>query len=101
MIVYNVTVKVAAHIAEEWLRWQLQEQGPKLLNTGCFTDFRIHRLLEIDEEEGPTYTIQYYANTITDYQRYLHNFAETHQREAYDKWGNLFIAFRTIMESVN
>jgi hypothetical protein len=101
MIVYNITVKVATHIAEEWLRWQLSEQGPRLIDTGYFTHFKVHRLLDIDDEEGPTYAVQYFANDISDYQHYLHQFAEQHQQQAYDKWGNLFIAFRTIMEAVN
>ena len=101
MIVYNVTVKVAAPVAKEWLQWQLLEQGPKLISTGYFTHVKVHRLLEIDDEEGPTYTIQYFANDLSDYRAYQQKFAEAHQQEAYDKWGNLFIAFRTIMEVVN
>lgn len=101
MIVYNVTVKVATHVAEDWLRWQLKEHGPKLISTGCFTGFKIHRLLEVDDAEGPTYTVQYFANSFSDYKQYQQEFASALQQEAYDRWGNLFIAFRTIMESVN
>ena len=101
MIVYNVTVKVAAPIAEEWLKWQMQQQGPQLVGTGYFTDFKVHRLLDVDEEEGPTFAVQYFANSLRDYQEYLQNFSEKHQQEAYAKWGDLFIAFRTIMELVN
>lgn len=101
MIVFNVTVKVATPVADQWLQWQLHEHGPKLISTGCFTGFKVHRLLEVDDEEGPTFTVQYFADSFEDYQRYMQAFAEIHQQEAYAKWGNLFIAFRTIMEVVN
>jgi hypothetical protein len=100
MLIYNVTVKVDEIIAREWLQWMQQEHIPGIMNTGCFVDFKIVRLLDMDDTEGPTYAVQYFADTIGDYQKYLEHHAPRFRKESTDKWGDRFIAFRTLMEVV-
>ena len=100
MIIYNVTVKVDAAIADAWLQWLLQEHAPALVATGCFTRFTVVRLLEIDDAEGPTYAIQYHAERMDDYERYKNEFAQGLQQQSTQKWGDRFIAFRTLMQVV-
>ncbi len=53
MIIYNVTIKVDKTIAEDWLLWMQKEHIPEVMATGCFYAYKIVRLLEIDESEGP------------------------------------------------
>lgn len=100
MIIYNVTVKVDASIADAWLQWMLHEHAPALVATGCFTHFVAVRLLEVDDEEGPTYAIQYHAPSMQDYERYKASFAAALQEQGTQKWGDRFIAFRTLMQVV-
>ncbi len=100
MIIYNVTVKVDASIADAWLQWMQQEHAPALLATGCFTHYQIVRLLEVDDAEGPTYAIQYHALTMEDYEQYKKEFAASLQQQSTQKWGDRFIAFRTLMQVV-
>lgn len=100
MLIYNVTVKVDEIIARDWLQWMQQEHIPGIMNTGCFVDFRIVRLLDMDDSEGPTYAIQYFADTMSDYQQYVEQHAPHFRKESTDKWGDRFIAFRTLMEVV-
>ena len=99
-IIYNVTIKVEAAIADAWLRWLLKEHIPAIMQTKCFADFKVVRLLEVDDSEGPTYAIQYYADSKADYNRYIELHAATMRRLSFDKWGEQFIAFRTLMEIV-
>jgi hypothetical protein len=99
-IIYNVTVKVEQSIAELWLRWLLDEHIPDMLQTNCFVDYKVVRLLEVDDTEGPTYAVQYYANSKADYNRYLEMHAPKMRRLSFDKWGERFIAFRSVMEVV-
>ena len=100
MIIYNLTTKVDAAIAAQWLQWLLEEHAPAIIATDCFTDYHVIKLLEVDDAEGPTYAIQYYANSLEDYQRYIEVYADTLLQEAIEKWGNRFIAFRTLMQIV-
>ena len=96
MIIYNVTVKVESTIADAWLQWLLNEHIPDIMRTNCFTDYKIVRLLEVDESEGPTY-----ADSKADYNRYLELHAPSMRQRSYEKWGERFIAFRSLMEVVH
>lgn len=100
MIIYNVTSKVEASIAAAWLQWMQAEHIPDVMATGCFTDFKLVRLLEVDDTEGPTYAIQYHAADKAAYERYNNEHASRLRAAAFDKWGNNFISFRSLMEVV-
>jgi len=100
MIVYNVTSKVRWDILEGWLAWQLERQIPAIMATQLFDSYQVFRLLEQDEEEGPTFVVQFFTGSIERYQQYVIEFAPAIQQEGYEKWGNAFISFRTLLESV-
>jgi hypothetical protein len=97
IIVYNVTFKVLWKIADAWLEWQKNEHIPAHLATGSFDDYKIYRLLDQDEEEGPTFIIQYFTDSEERYQDFLIASAPALQQQAWGKWGEGFIAFRTLM----
>jgi hypothetical protein len=101
MFIYNVTVKVEHSIAAEWLTWLKTEHIPEVIGTGCFTSAKILELLENADEEGLTFAIQYQAATKEDYDRYLEVHANPLRQKSYDKWGDRFMAFRTLMKIVN
>ena len=101
MILYNVTTKVHTQIAAPWLQWIQEEHIPEILATGCFTKATILELMEIDNEEGPTYAIQYFADSKALYNHYVEKFAGAMRQKAFDKWGDQFIAFRSVMKVVN
>lgn len=101
MFIYNVTIKVQDNIKEEWLAWLKEEHIPDVLGTRCFSKATILHLLETDDSEGPTYAIQYEAENFEDYSCYIRDFAGIMRQRSFDRWGDRFIAFRTIMQVVN
>ena len=101
MFIYNVTIKLEESIHQRWLSWLKHEHIPEVIATGCFTHATILRLLEVDDAEGPTYAIQYFAESKALYNRYIEKFAAGMRRQSFDKWGNQFIAFRSLMQVVN
>jgi len=101
MIIYNVTIKVQDSIKEDWLSWLKEEHIPEIISTGCFTHANIMQLLEVDDTEGPTYAVQYYAESKGLYNNYIENHAANMRQKAFAKWGNKFIAFRSVMQVVN
>jgi hypothetical protein len=101
MFIYNVTIKVANEIATEWLQWLKEEHVPEVLASDCFSKATIVRLLEIDDSEGPTYAIQYLAESKGLYNHYIEKFAGDLRQKSYDKWGDRFIAFRSIMQVIH
>lgn len=100
MIIYNVTIMVQEKIADAWLTWLLLEHIPDVMQTGCFVENKVVRLLEIDDTEGPTYAIQYFAESKADYNRYIELYSDGLRQKSIDQWGNNFMAFRTVMEVV-
>ena len=70
-IILNVTMKAEAQIAAVFLRWLQEEHIPEMMRTGCFREYKLVKLLEVDDSEGPTYAIQYLAERMEDYHRYL------------------------------
>lgn len=100
MFIYNVTVKLDHGIHEAWVRWMNEIHLPDIMNTGCFEKYQFIRLLDVDESEGPTYAIQYYAASRAQYNRYMEIHAPRMRKASTDEWGDRFIAFRTFMEVV-
>lgn len=100
MIIYNVTIKVDWKIAEEWLKWSREIHLPAMLATGCFTNHQIIRLLEVDDTEGPTYAIQYFANSLGDYKAFAKKHALTLSSQLRKQWGDKCLTFGTLMETI-
>jgi hypothetical protein len=99
--IYNVTIKIQQAIHDEWLQWLKEVHVPDVLATECFSHATIVRLLEIDDNEGPTYAVQYHAESKALYNYYIEKHAPQMRQKSFDRWGDKFIAFRSIMQVVN
>jgi hypothetical protein len=98
MIIYNVTIKIDYSITEEWLNWMKEEHMPQVLETGCFTSYKLFKLLDLDETDGITYCAQYSCESIADYERYISEYTTVMRDRSTKLFGNKFIAFRTLMQ---
>ena len=101
MIVYNITIKIVPGIEKEWVQWQKDEHIPDVMSSGQFNEYKFYRLLEQDDPEGITYVVQYFATSIENYNLYINETAPLLRKKALNKWGNQFIAFRTVMQVVH
>ena len=101
MIIYNVTIKTEHSIANIWLQWLKNEHIPEIIATGCITKGTILRILETDDTDGVTYAVQYHAESKGLYNNYIETHAALMRQKGYDKWGDKFIAFRSVMQVVN
>lgn len=99
MIVYNITIKILPEIETGWVQWQKEEHIPDVMASGRFSDYKFYRLLQ-DEEDGITYVVQYFAESIEEYNQYIDETAPSLREKALTRWGNQFIAFRTVMQAV-
>ena len=75
MFIYNVTVNIAADAHDEWLRWMKEVHIPDVMNTGCFVESQILKVLYV-EDEGQTYSIQYKFLEMADVEKYQKEFAQ-------------------------
>jgi Domain of unknown function (DUF4286) len=101
MIVYNLSMKVDLSIEKEWLQWQKTEHIPEVMASGQFTDHKLYKLLEQEDSDAAIYVVQYFCVALDNYHHYVEHTAPLLRQKVFDKWGDKFIAFRTVMQLVN
>lgn len=97
MIIYNVTVSVDEHIADEWLSWMKAKHIPDVMATGLFVEYRILRVVTGDHS-AHTFAIQYTLESQAHLNQYQMEHAPAIQKEHLDKYGEKAVAFRTVLE---
>ncbi len=101
MFIYNVTIKVTWAIHEDWVKWMKEKHIPEVMSKNCFTENRFARLLDIEEDDGPTFSIQYTAESREQYEQYIDLHAAELRKDLINNWGENFVAFRSLMELVH
>jgi len=101
MILYNVTVKIDLDIEEEWLPWVKENFIARTMATNLFSDQKIFKLLNEADDDGITYAIQFYANSIAEIDYFLNNYAQNIAEEHRLRFKNKHVAFMTLLESVD
>jgi len=100
MIMYNVTVSVDADVASEWLLWMQQVHIPDVLATGLFAEAKIARILA-EEEGGKAYSIQYFAESMAQYEQYEREHAVRLRADHQARFGKKTAAFRTLLQVIH
>jgi hypothetical protein len=100
VVSYNVTIKVEWLIATEWLKWEQEDHIPAMMATGYFDHWKMYRLLEQDDQDGPTYTIQLFTGSEKRYQDYVQAYADLFRQQVADKWKDRFMAYHSAMIQV-
>lgn len=99
MIIYNVTINIENEVHDEWLKWMREIHIPDVMQTGCFIENKLCRVL-VEEESGTTYSFQYTCKTMDDYLNYKQLHAARLQKDVSEKFANKFVAFRTLLEVI-
>jgi len=100
MIVYNVTIKIDLAVHELWVAWMKEDHIPKILETGCFTEYKFYRIMEENQSDGMTYAVQYFAPQLSNYFDYQAQHAEQLQKEMRDTWPDKYGAFMTLLREI-
>lgn len=98
MILYNVTVNIDDSVHDDWLEWMKSKHIPDVLATGLFIENKIFKVKS--DDEGNTYSIQYFLEDIDKLNEYQTHHAPALQADHTEKYKEKFVAFRTIMELV-
>jgi len=100
MIVFNTTMNVSHEKHDEFISWCTSELIPELMATGYFTSHTLYRLLNIDETDGPTYSMQFTCPSLEIYQEFQDNIDDDSRKKTEARWGNHVYYYRSIMEIV-
>ena len=86
---------------EDWVEWMRDIHIPDVMATGLFIEYRFNRLLGMDDSEGTTFTVQYYLLDVDQLQLYQQKYAGKLQQEHGERFGDKFVAFRTVMHIIS
>jgi hypothetical protein len=100
MLLYNVTVGIDKDSETEWLQYIREKHIPDVLNTGMFVNAKMYKVLHDQDDGTISYSIQYFAETIDQFQQYLEVFAPVLIEEHRKKFNNKHVAFMTLLEEV-
>ncbi len=98
MYIYNVTIKIDSAIEHEWVSWMRNEHLEEVIATGMFDKYSFLELIEPSELDSKTYVAQYYTDSEIRYEQYIQQFAPALRQKGLEKFGDQFIAFRTILK---
>ena len=101
MFIYNVTTHVSHSIKELWVEWMQQKHIPEIMGKDCFIKYQFVELLEVDQSEGMTYAVQFYAESKALYNKYIEIHAPALREDSLKTWGNKVIAFRSLMKVID
>jgi len=100
MILYNVTVNVSDDILAEWTEWMRTAHIPDVMNTGCFIKYKFCRLIR-SQEEGSTFSIQYFCEDMATLHSYQVKFSAKLQAEHQSRYKDKCVAFRSMLEVID
>ena len=101
MILYNVTTGIDKALEKDWIVWMKNEHIPEVMGTGLFKGFKFYRVMSRQEDGGQSYSVQYFAESMDDLHRYIHQYAPALRKAHEDKFGDSQVSFRTILEELD
>ena len=96
--IYNVTVVVNPVVEERWLKWMREVHIPNVMDTGLFSSFLFTQVFPEQEQDHPSYSIQYRAADLESIKLYMQMYADELRAKSAKAWGELALAFRTVLE---
>ena len=99
MIIYNVTLSIDEEVSTDWLLWMQETHIPSIMDTGCFMECRLSKILG-EQEGGIAFSVMYLAKGQNDLDRYNSSYAQAMQKSHADLFAGKFSAFRTTLEVI-
>jgi hypothetical protein len=99
MIIYNVTISIDASESENWLSWMRTKHIPDVLNTGCFLEAKLSKIIG-EEEGGLAYSVMYLCASQEILDTYNAQHAPALQKEHLEYFSGKFAAFRTHLQLI-
>ena len=96
--IYNVTIVVSPEMEVKWIAWMETVHIPEVMETGLFQSYMFTQVYPEQEQDQPSFSIQYRAIDLQSIQLYMEMYAPVLQEKSAKAWGNHALAFRTILE---
>lgn len=101
MILYNITFNIEPEIESEWINWMKDNYFTFVLNTDLFFDVKMFRLLNETENQGLTYSVQFFTDSIDKAEIYLEKYATKIFNAHNEAFRHKHVSFMTLLESID
>lgn len=99
-MVYIVSIRIDADIADDWKQWMEEVHVPDVMETGCFASAAMARDADRDSEERRAYRIVYRAHSREAYEEYVAAHADALQADHTERYRGQFEASRQLLPVV-
>lgn len=101
MILYNITISINPEIEIDFIAWMKQTYIPGVLKSGYFYEHKFLRLLHHEPGEGISFSVQFHTRSMAEMKGFEAEFAKELRGLLEKKFGEQFVTFRTLLESVD
>lgn len=100
MFLYNLTIHVEWQIHDAFLQWLENELLPDLLQRPYFHSYKLMELLGTDEQEGKTYSLQLYVESMAMFNRFSEIYSNAFFKKFTNKWGQQCYLFPSLLREL-
>lgn len=100
MLLYNVTIGIDQDAEAEWLTYIRQTHIPEIMGTKMFKEFRVFKVLQDNPDETVSYSLQFFAEDISQVSTYLETFAPVIVERHRSRFMNKHVTFMTLLEEI-
>ena len=100
MIVYNTTFHIHKEILAECLAFLNSQYIPRAAESGLLHDPYLRRILNSDNEEGESYSVQFHTQDTASLNKWLQQEGSALQQELIDRYKEKIVGFSTLLEEI-
>ncbi|MBZ4189941.1 DUF4286 family protein [Niabella beijingensis] len=100
-VIWNITTKVPSGTSESWLSWLREVYIPAFLETGCFYDAVVLKLMNQEEDGDVTYAVQFHARSEAGFEQFVREHHAALSKLMKNTWGGECYSFESALQVVN
>ena len=101
MIGYNTTFHIHKEILAECLAFLKSHYIPQAAASGLLHDPYLRRILNSENEEGESYSVQFHTQDTASLNQWLQQDGRASQQELIDRYQEKIVGFSTLLEEIS
>lgn len=101
MIVYNTTFHIEKDSINECLTYLKKQYIPKAAASGFLLKPYLRRIIQAEQEEGESYSIQFHVKNMDTLNYWLQNEGNQLHKDLVNRFGYKIAGFSTLLEEID
>jgi hypothetical protein len=100
MIIRNITYSVDKTLEQDFLEWIKAVHIPEVMMSLKPQSYKILRLLTEIENAGATFSVQYFFESLSDFEDFENEFQEDLNYEVHKRYNGHYVFFPSLLEEI-